>query len=237
MADKLLFPANPPVAVPIATEGSFFPVRRVFCVGRNYAAHAREMSVDPQREAPFFFTKFPDTVVRSGGAVPYPPMTEQLQFEGELVIAIGAAAANLAPADAWSVIYGYAAGLDLTRRDLQLQARAQGRPWDMGKNFSGAAPVGAIHPSTTTGHLTRGTLRLTVNGETRQQADLRELIWNCAEIIAHLSRYDRLAAGDLIYTGTPAGVGPVGPGDVLEVSIEGLSPLVVSIGERLPLLQ
>lgn len=218
---------SPPVLAPIA-GGGHFAVRRVFCVGRNYAAHVREMGGD-EREPPFFFTKFPDTVVGDGALVAYPPMTADYHHEAELVIAIGAEGASLPPERALDVVFGYAAGLDMTRRDLQLAARDKGRPWDMGKNFAESAPLGLIHRQAEVGRLERGALRLTVNGEVRQEADLAELIWSCAEIVSHLSRYGRLRPGDLIFTGTPAGVGPVVPGDRLVLTIAGLSPLQVSI--------
>lgn len=207
-----------------------FPIRRIFCVGRNYAAHAREMGSD-ERAPPFFFTKFPDAIVPDGSELPYPPATRDFQYEGELVIAIGHRSQALSLENALDIVFGYATGLDMTRRDLQLEARETGRPWDMGKNFPRSAPLGMIHKADDVGHLTAGSITLALNGEIRQSADLSDLIWNCAETIVHLSRYGRLEPGDLIYTGTPAGVGPVQPGDEIEVQIAGLTPLRVTIGD------
>jgi fumarylpyruvate hydrolase len=225
-------PAFPSAA--IAGSDQRFPVGRIFCVGRNYAAHAREMGSDPDREPPFFFTKFAQALVPGGGSIPYPPMTANYHYEAELVIAIGKEGAALAPAKALEIVYGYATGLDMTRRDLQFEARDKGRPWDTGKNFAFSAPLGTIRPVEGHGHVDKGPIRLTVNGEVRQQADLTDLIWSSAEIITHLSRYERLLPGDLIYTGTPAGVGPVEPTDVVEVTIEGLEPIKVTIREPEP---
>lgn len=220
--------------VPMAAttqDDAVFPVGRIFCVGRNYAAHAREMGMD-ERDPPFFFTKFPDSVVASGSTIAYPRATEDFQFEGELVIAIGRDGVDLTPQDALSIIFGYAAGLDMTRRDLQMRAREQGRPWDTGKNFDESAPIGMIHPVSEVGHIALGSLVLRVNGDVRQQCDIGDMIWSCAEIISHLSHYGPLRAGDLIYTGTPAGVGAVVPGDRVTVEIEGLSPLEITVGPR-----
>lgn len=216
--------------VPVAGTADHFPVGRIFCVGRNYAAHAREMGKDPDREAPFFFTKFAQTIVPSGATVPYPPETNNYHFEAELVIAIGSEGFKISVDDALSLVFGYATGLDMTRRDLQFEARDKGRPWDMGKNFAYSAPLAAIHPVSEVGHLVEGYIRLKVNEETKQDADLAELIWNCAEIISILSGFERLYPGDLIYTGTPAGVGAVMPGDKIEVEITGLTPLAITVG-------
>lgn len=223
------FPPPQTPTVAIAGSSSVFPVGRIFCVGRNYAAHAREMGKDPEREQPFFFTKFADTLVPSGADVPYPPATSNYHHEAELVLAIGASGFEVSIENAESLIYGYAVGLDMTRRDLQFEARDKGRPWDTGKNFSFSAPISAIHPQTETGPLRSGALRLLVNGEVRQEADLSDLIWSCAEIIACLSRFERLLPGDLIFTGTPAGVGAVVEGDHIRVEIDGLTPLDVTI--------
>jgi len=220
--------------VPIEGRPEAFPVARLFCVGRNYAAHAREMGMDPDREPPFFFTKFGTTVVPGGGSIPYPSETADFQFEGELIIAIGREAARIPGDRALDVVLGYAVGLDMTRRDLQLEARNKGRPWDAGKNFSYSAPISPIRPVATTGHLRSGAIRLSVNGEIRQDANVADMIWDCREIIAYISRFERLLPGDLIYTGTPAGVGAVVPGDLVEVTIEGLAPLRVSIGSSEP---
>lgn len=217
--------------VEVAGRDRGFPVRRIFCVGRNYVAHAREMGAD-ERELPFFFTKFAESIVPSGATIVYPPMTDNFHHEAELVVAIGAEGRDVDPDRALDMVFGYAAGLDMTRRDLQFAARDKGRPWDMGKNFAQSAPIGAIHPAEDVGHLTHGALRLTVNGEVRQEADIADLIWNCAEIVSHLSHYEPLHPGDLIYTGTPAGVGPVVAGDELILEIEGLSSVQVNVAGR-----
>lgn len=217
--------------VATSQDDAVFPVGRIFCVGRNYAAHAREMGMD-ERDPPFFFTKFPGSLVPSGGMIAYPRATEDFQFEGELVIAIGRDGVDLTPQEALSIIFGYAAGLDMTRRDLQMRSREQGRPWDTGKNFDESAPIGVIHPVSQVGHIALGSLVLRVNGDVRQQADIGDMIWSCAEIISHLSHYGPLRAGDLIYTGTPAGVGAVVPGDRISVDIEGLSTLEITVGPK-----
>ena len=227
----ILFDPLPPVLAP-TSDGNQFPVRRLFCIGRNYAAHAREMGRDPDREPPFFFTKWAETVVPSGSTIAYPPLTESFHYEAELVVAIGKSGRNIDPATALDHVYGYATGLDMTRRDLQLEARDKGRPWDTGKNVEQSSPLGTIHPVAEVGHPARGTIRLTVNDETRQDADLDELIWPVPDVIAHISRAYRLEPGDLIYTGTPAGVGAVVPGDKIVVSIAGLSDTIVRIGPR-----
>ena len=219
-------------AAKVAGTTARFPVGRIFCIGRNYAAHAREMGRDPDREPPFFFTKWAQDLVPGGGTLPYPPETSNYHYEAELVIAIGKQGAAVAEADALELVYGYAVGLDMTRRDLQFEARDKGRPWDTGKNFAFSAPLGTIRPVADGGHVGSGPIRLSVNGEVRQTGDVTDLIWDCAETIAYVSRFERLYPGDLIYTGTPAGVGPVQPGDVIDVTIEGLEPLQVAIGER-----
>jgi fumarylpyruvate hydrolase len=217
------FVIPPPVqaAVPVA-GGGLFPVRRIFCVGRNYAEHAREMGGNPEREAPFFFTKPADAVVTGGADTPYPPATQNLHHEMELVAAIGEGGADIPEAEALRHVWGYAAGIDLTRRDLQNEAKKAARPWDMSKGFDHSAPIGDIMPATRFADPTRGRIELRVNGETRQSADLSDMIWNVAETIACLSRLVRLAPGDLIFTGTPAGVGKVQRGDLLEGSVEGV---------------
>ena len=225
----VLFDPPAPVFAPIL-GGDSFPVRRVFCVGRNYAAHAREMGKDPDREPPFFFTKWAETVIPDGASLPYPQATADFQYEAELVIAIGKGGRAIPRAEALTHIYGYACGLDMTRRDLQSQAKELGRPWDTGKNVEGASPLGPIHPASQTGALAGGAIQLTVNGVVRQSADLSDLIWPAEDVIAFLSTLYRLEPGDLIYTGTPAGVGPVVPGDVMVVSINGLSPLTITVG-------
>ena len=224
-----LFEPRPPTLA-ATTRGDDFPVRRVFCVGRNYAEHAREMGRDPEREPPFFFTKWAETVVPSGAVIAYPSETANYQHEGELVVAIGKGGRYISSKDALNHVYGYAAGLDMTRRDLQLAARQLQRPWDIGKNVEQSSPLGLIHPASECGHLHSGAIRLTVNGTVKQSADLRDLIWPVADVIAFLSKYYRVEPGDLIYTGTPAGVGPVVEGDSIVVSIEGLTRLTVAIG-------
>ena len=227
-----LFDPPAPTAVPVAGTERLFPVRRVFCVGRNYAAHAREMGRDPDREPPFFFTKWADTVVPGPATIAYPSKTENYHFEAELVVAIGGSGAAVTAATAPGLIFGYAAGLDMTRRDLQSAARDLGRPWDTAKNVDASAPLGLLHPVAEIGHPTNGAIRLEQNGEIRQEADLADLIWSVPDVIAFLSELYPLAQGDLIFTGTPAGVGPVRPGDRLRVGIDGLSDLEVTIGER-----
>ncbi|WP_095589493.1 fumarylacetoacetate hydrolase family protein [Actibacterium ureilyticum] len=227
-----VFPPAPQASVAVAGSEDRFPVRRIFCVGRNYAAHAREMGKDPTRDAPFFFTKPADAVVMDGETVAYPPETENLHYEAELVLAIGTGGANIAEGDSLSHIWGYAIGNDLTRRDLQLDAREKGRPWDWGKAFDRSAVIGPVHPVAQVGHIDKGQIKLTVNGETKQDSDVIKLIWSVPEIVSILSHSITLAPGDLIMTGTPEGVGPLVPGDVCVVSIDGLGAVTTTIGER-----
>jgi fumarylpyruvate hydrolase len=215
-------PAIP--SVEIAGTQQRFPVHRIYCVGRNYADHAREMGSDPKVEPPVFFTKPADAIVPSGATVPYPSRTENLHHEVELVVAIGGAGRNIPAGQARGHIFGYAVGNDLTRRDLQGASKKKGLPWDTGKAFDASAPVSAIRPASL-GHVERGRIWLTVNGETRQQSDISEMIWSVSEVIAELSTLFELKAGDLIYTGTPAGVGPVKAGDRIECGVEGLEIL------------
>jgi fumarylpyruvate hydrolase len=219
------------VSVPTVdvSGGTHFPVRRIFCVGRNYRAHAIEMGTDPDREFPFFFMKPADTIVPNGSIIPYPPRTQNFHYEAELVVAIGKGGTNIPVSEATRHIFGYATGLDMTRRDLQLVARDAGRPWDMGKGFDHSAPISAIIPIAETGPLTSGKIKLKVNGAVRQSSDIGLLIWNVDEVIADLSTYVTLAPGDLIYTGTPEGVGAVVAGDEILVSIEGLPDLSIRI--------
>jgi fumarylpyruvate hydrolase len=218
MSDFVITP--PPVpAVPVAGGGSF-PVRRIFCVGRNYAEHVREMGGDPAREAPFFFTKPADAVLTGGGGMAYPPRTSDLHHEMELVAAIGNGGSDIRPGEALSHVFGYAAGLDMTRRDLQNEAKKAGRPWDMSKGFDFSAPIGEIVPASRIGHPARGSIELRVNGKIRQSSDLNRMIWSVAETVAYLSGLVRLAPGDLIFTGTPEGVAAVSRGDLLEGVIE-----------------
>ncbi|WP_108501460.1 fumarylacetoacetate hydrolase family protein [Paracoccus indicus] len=215
--------------LPIHDSADRFPVRRIFCVGRNYADHAREMGHDPDREPPFFFTKPADAVLTDDDDLPYPPASSDLHYEAELVVALGAGGTEIAPQDATAMIWGYAAGNDFTRRDLQAQAKKMGRPWDMAKGFDLSAAIGPLHPASQTGPMDKGRMQLLVNGDIRQDADLSQMIWPVADIISHLSGLVRLAPGDLIMTGTPAGVGAVTRGDQVTVRIEGLSPLSTRI--------
>ena len=215
--------------VPVA-GGDSFPVRRIYCVGQNYRAHALEMGSDPDRQTPFFFQKPSDAIVQHGGTVPYPPMTQALEHEVELVVAIGAEGADVPVEKAPSLIYGYAAGLDMTRRDLQAEARKNGRPWDMAKGFDHSAPCSTIVKSADAPDLSHGAIWLKVAGETTQSSDLSQLIWKVPEIIAELSKFVRLMPGDLIYTGTPDKVGKVKKGDLLHAHIDGLPDLEVTIG-------
>jgi fumarylpyruvate hydrolase len=219
MAD-FLFEPHAPVTIPIA-RGGLFAVRRVYCVGRNYAEHIVEMGNDT-RDPPFFFGKPADAIVVGGADIPYPPQTADFHHEIELVVAIGKDGANIAAADALDHIYGYAAGLDMTRRDLQAVAKKAGRPWEMAKSFDFSAPIGTIEPASAIGHPERGAITLAVNGVERQRGDLADQIWNVSDTIAYLSRFVALKAGDIIMTGTPAGVSAVVRGDVLEGSIEGV---------------
>lgn len=217
--------------VPVVGHDVGFAVRRIYCVGRNYLDHIREMKEGDERDPPFFFQKPADAIVCDGGVVPYPPQTSDLQFEVELVVAIGAGGRNLSEGEALGAVFGYAVGIDMTRRDRQKESFAKGLPWEVGKAFDHCAPCGDIHPASAVGHKTRGGIRLSVNGEQRQSGDLGQMIWNVPEIVSRLSQSYRLFPGDLIMTGTPAGVGPVVPGDRLEAAVDGLTPLVITIGE------
>ncbi len=227
-----VFPPQPVPSVAVAGSEDRLPVRRIFCVGRNYAAHAREMGQDPDRDPPFFFTKPADAVVDAGETVAYPPLTENLHYEAELVAVIGTAGRGIGVDDALSHVWGYAIGNDLTRRDLQLAAREKGRPWDFGKAFDRSAVIGPVHPVSDVGHPATGAIRLTLNGETRQDADLADLIWSVPEVISILSHSIALKPGDLIMTGTPAGVGPMKPGDTCVVAVAGLGEIETPIGAR-----
>lgn len=226
---SFVFEPHAATGVPIVGESALFPVRRVYCVGRNYAAHAREMGKDPEKEPPFFFMKPADAVVPGGGEIHYPPGTKNYHHEIELVVAIGKGGRRIPVADAPSHIFGYAVGLDMTRRDLQFAARDLGRPWDFGKSFDESAPLGPIHRAALTGHPTKGAVTLEVNGEMRQRGDLADLIWSVPETISYLSDYYTLAPGDIIFTGTPAGVAAVVPGDKLVGKVEGFGTLEVKI--------
>jgi fumarylpyruvate hydrolase len=220
-------PAQP--SVEVAGSNARFPVHRIYCVGRNYAAHAREMGVDPEREPPFFFSKPADAVVPNGAAVPYPPRTGNLHHEIELVVAIGTGGRDIPLETALAHVFGYAVGNDLTRRDLQFAAREKGQPWDVAKGFDHSAPVSAIRRAAEVGHPGRGGIWIEVNGERRQEADLSEMIWSVPEIVVELSTLFELAPGDLIFTGTPAGVGAVARGDSLVGGIDGLETLRTTI--------
>jgi fumarylpyruvate hydrolase len=219
-------------ALSIVGREDRFPVRRVYCVGRNYVAHIREMKEGDERDPPFFFQKPADAVVAGGADVPYPPQTEDFQFEAELVVAIGREAVDIPVEQALDAVFGYTVGVDLTRRDRQRESFKTGLPWEIGKAFDRSAPCGAIHPAADVGHQLSGAISLSVNGVERQRGDLDQMIWNVPEIISNLSRSYRLQAGDLIMTGTPAGVGPIVPGDKLVVSVEGLAPLAFSIAGK-----
>ncbi|MEI7950722.1 MAG: fumarylacetoacetate hydrolase family protein [Gammaproteobacteria bacterium] len=223
-----IFPGRPQPAVAISGQDALFPVNRIYCVGKNYAAHIREMGAEASRDAVCFFLKPADALV-TDGRMPYPPGTANLHFEGELVIAIGKGGANIPAAAALDHVFGYAAGLDMTRRDLQLAAGRVGHPWDTGKAFDGSAPVSPIVPVAQCGHFARGSLKLWVNGLLRQDADFGDLIWKNHEVISELSKLYTLQAGDLIFTGTPAGVGPVVAGDRIELCIDRLNKLEVLI--------
>jgi fumarylpyruvate hydrolase len=220
-------------SIPVAGTAERFPVRHIYCVGRNYAEHAKEMGGDATKEPPFFFTKPADSIVPvvppAIGKIPYPMATKNFHHELELVVAIGTSGAKIAPGQAQSLIYGYAVGLDMTRRDLQSDMREKKRPWDIGKSFANAAPIAPIHRATATGPLTQGAITLDVNGQRRQTGDLRDMVWDVPNVLAFLSQMYRLEPGDLVFTGTPAGVGAVVVGDRLEGRIDGLSPLSIEI--------
>ncbi|KQP19329.1 fumarylacetoacetate hydrolase family protein [Pseudorhodoferax sp. Leaf265] len=224
---------SPPAVTSVAVQGSDsrFPVRRIVCVGRNYADHAREMGND-DRDPPFFFFKPTDTLIDSGVEMPYPSLTKLLHHEVELVVAIGKGGTDIDVGDALGHVYGYAVGLDMTRRDIQLAARDVGRPWDWGKGFDLSAPCAPLSRVSDIGHLSKGAISLRVNGEVRQASDLSQLIWGVPEIIAIASQGMALRAGDLIFTGTPAGVSAVSEGDLLEGVIAGLEPVVTRVGPR-----
>ncbi len=225
---QYVLPPLAPTTLPILGTDAVFPIRRVFCVGRNYGLHVKEMGGDPKEQPPLFFTKPADAVVGPGGAVPYPVATADFQHEIELVVALKAGGADLAPADVAELIFGYAAGVDLTRRDLQGAAKASGQPWDSGKAFDASAPVGAILPADQAGDLT-GAITLSVNGELRQSGRLSDMIWSVAEVVAEASKLWRLAAGDLIFTGTPSGVGPMARGDQVVGRIEGVGEVAFTV--------
>ncbi len=218
----------PVVALPINGSDVLFPVRRVYCIGRNYAAHAIEMGHDPDREPPFFFQKNPNNLDPSG-EFPYPPHTSDVHHEVEVAVMLKSGGTNIAVADAESHIFGYALSLDMTRRDLQGAQKKMGRPWEIGKAFERSAPVGPIHPVTETGLLNEGAISLKVNGEVRQEGNMNQMIWKVPEMISYLSEYFELAAGDVILSGTPAGVGPIERGDVMEIAADRLNKISITV--------
>lgn len=220
------FPGTP--VLPVAESNKSFPVGRIYCVGRNYAEHAREMGHDPDREPPFFFMKPADAIVQNGATLPFPQATKDLHHEIEMVVAIGKGGSDIPEGRALDHVFGYGVGLDMTRRDLQGEAKKMGRPWEMGKAFDDSAPCTALKPVAMVGHPAKGAIWLKVNGEVKQKGDLAEMIWNVPEMISYLSRLITLRAGDLIYSGTPAGVGPVQPGDILEGHVEGVGRLTIN---------
>jgi fumarylpyruvate hydrolase len=222
--NAFVIPPAPVPSVPVVGTDARFPVRRILCVGRNYAAHAREMGADPEREPPFFFSKPADAIVPGGGEVAYPSATADLHHEVELVIALGGGGADLTPARAAEAVFGWAVGVDLTRRDLQAEAKKAGRPWDASKGFDASAPIGTITPRSALA-APRGRIRLSVDGAVKQDGDLADMIWDPAGVVAEASRLWRLAPGDLIFTGTPEGIGPVARGQRVEAAIDGLQPL------------
>jgi fumarylpyruvate hydrolase len=224
-------PVPPLHTLAVAGRDERFPVNRVFCVGRNYAAHAREMGKDPDREPPFFFMKPANAVIDATrqATVPYPPKTANYHHEIELVVAIGTGGRDIPKAQALEHVYGYAVGLDMTRRDLQLEARDKGRPWEFGKSFASSAPIGALHRAADVGHPSAGEITLTVSGQPRQSSDIAKLIWSVSECIAYLSEYEALESGDIIMTGTPEGVNAVVAGDVMHGAIAGLGEIRVTV--------
>ena len=228
---KLAIAAPPLNTLTVAGREERFPVNRVFCVGRNYAAHAREMGKDPDRDPPFFFMKPANAVVDATRptSVPYPPKTSNYHHEIELVVAISKGGRDIAVADALTHVYGYAVGLDMTRRDLQLDARDKGRPWEFGKSFAQSAPIGPLHRVQEVGHLPSAAIMLTVNGQPRQSSDVSQLIWSVAECVAYLSEYETLEPGDIVMTGTPEGVNAVVAGDVMRGTVAGLGEIEVRV--------
>ncbi|MGQ0534316.1 MAG: fumarylacetoacetate hydrolase family protein [Caulobacteraceae bacterium] len=227
---NFVFSQPPQPSVAIVGSDARFPVRRIFCVGRNYADHVREMGNDPKSEPPLFFTKPADAVVENNSVIAYPSNTSNLHHEVELVIALGEGCANISEAEALNHVWGYGVGVDLTRRDRQAEAKTAGTPWDTAKGFDHSAPIGALTPVSERGQITEAHIWLKVNGEARQDASTRDMIWSVPDIIAALSRWWELKPGDLIFTGSPSGVGALNPGDAVECGVEGLAPLRFSIG-------
>ncbi|MCZ7658444.1 MAG: fumarylacetoacetate hydrolase family protein [Xanthobacteraceae bacterium] len=228
-SDRYVIAPPPQAALAVAGTSKLFPVRRIWCVGRNYIEHIREMGQD-ERAPPFFFAKPADAIVPDGGTVPYPPLTRDMHHEVELVVALKGGGRNVSPDKAPDLIYGYGVGIDLTRRDLQIASREVKRPWEIGKAFDASAPCGALRPAAEIGHPARGRIHLTVNGTVKQDGDLAQMIWNVPEVIAKLSEQVALAAGDIIMTGTPAGVGALVPGDRVVAEVAGVGRLGVTIG-------
>lgn len=226
---EYVVPAPPTPSLAVEGSHARFPVRRIYCVGRNYAEHAREMGGNPDREPPFFFMKPADAIVTDGNDFPYPAQTRDVHHEMELVVALGKGGTNIAAGSALAHVFGYAVGLDMTRRDLQAEAKKLGRPWDTAKGFDHAAPCGRIVPAANIGHPANGAIWLKVNGEFRQRSDLSQLVWKIPEVIGYLSTLFTLAPGDLIYTGTPAGVGAVQRGDVLEGGVDGVGTIQLKV--------
>jgi fumarylpyruvate hydrolase len=227
---SFVFPAEPTPAVPIASDTRSYPVHRIFCVGRNYADHAKEMGFEVDREAPWYFTKPANALVLTGATIPYPPETKNYHYEMELVVAIGAPAFRVAVKDALNAVFGYAAGLDMTRRDLQIASREKSRPWDLGKAFEQSAIIAPLTPAAKFPDIGPQRISLEVGDTIKQDARLSDLIWSVPELVSHLSRFYHLNPGDLIYTGTPAGVGAVEPGDIILGRIDGLTAVTVKIG-------
>ena len=223
-----VIPAHTMPSLPVAGDSKFFPVRRIWCVGRNYLEHIREMGND-ERQPPFFFAKHADMIAGEGASIPYPSLTKDFQHEVEMVVALKSGGANIDPKNALDHVYGYGVGIDLTRRDLQMASRKKEQPWEIGKSFDFSAPCGALRPASEIGHPAKGKIWLKVNGTEKQKGDLSELIWNVSEIIAKLSLQATLGAGDIILTGTPAGVAALKPGDKIECGIDGIGTLKVSI--------
>ncbi|WP_417525777.1 fumarylacetoacetate hydrolase family protein [Marinovum sp.] len=225
---EYVFEPPQPVALPVAGSDALVPVRRVYCIGRNYAAHSIEMGDDPDRDPPFFFQKNPDNLDPSG-EFPYPSQSDDVHYEAEMAVVLKQGGTNIPLDQALDHVFGYALSLDMTRRDLQGAAKKKGRPWEVGKAFERSAPIGPILPVEQVGHPSEGRLELTVNGETKQEGDLNQMIWKVPEMISYLSEYFELAPGDVILSGTPAGVGPVEKGDVMELTIDGLGSLKIPV--------
>lgn len=228
-SDRYVIAPPPQAALAVAGTSKLFPVRRIWCVGRNYIEHIREMGQD-ERAPPFFFAKPADAIVPDGGTVPYPPLTKDMHHEVELVVALKGGGRKVSPDKALDLIYGYGVGIDLTRRDLQIASREVKRPWEIGKAFDASAPCGALRPAAEIGHPAKGRIHLTVNGTVKQDGDLEQMIWNVPEVIAKLSEQVALAPGDIIMTGTPAGVGALVPGDKVVAEVAGVGRLGVTIG-------